>query len=492
MVKQNHSSVKQAYCNKTVTLPSTTLHVNAFLLDVQINDGWLSELVAQGYSQLVEECGEAESFISETNIFEDYSAIDDCLHGKRAHTDIPTPLKPISLSTDQDSKDIYMKGYLDTLRNNMRDPFDEIGYDFQCNLNFSNKPYGPPPPYHKVIQDKDRKNYVHPLDQDIEHPFQTTSLQPDDPSLGLADNDILNIAPSEGERPVNQIHSESLCFPKEFPMGNNTFLSRTESGEFKQNREVEISLTKYFDARILSMDNRFVSNPEYVFYAQYLKERQQIRDAAKVAMKKGPSRTADGCQLTAEMLVDNDKFRKNVIKNSLGYKYLSETRATPPYWEKVMNGLFAAFKQIGPATFFLSFSAADRRWPEIAKAILIQQNKDPSLADTLDWSEYCKLINSNPLTAVLMFERRVSQFLKLLTSKAEPLGGEVTDIFLRRENQVGRFMYTSYGIRMSYCFSFFSSILYNIHPLINTIIYAVLSNLVSQSICAISLKVASL
>ena len=207
----------------------------------------------------------------------------------------------------------------------------------------------------------------------------------------------------------------------------------------KQNRELEISLTKYFDARILSIDNRFVSNPEYVFFAQYLKERQQIRDAAKVALKRGPSRTPDGSQITAEMLVDNDKFRKNVIKNSLGYRAFSGNRATPPYWEKIMNGLFAAFKQIGPATFFLSFSAADRRWPEIAKAILIQQDKDPSLSETLDWSEYCQLINSNPLTAVLMFERRVSQFLKLLTSKAEPLGGEVTDIFLRRENQVSMF-----------------------------------------------------
>ena len=63
-----------------MTLPSDKLYANAFLLDVQINDGWLSELVAQGYSQLVEECSEAELFISETSIFEDYSAIDDCLH----------------------------------------------------------------------------------------------------------------------------------------------------------------------------------------------------------------------------------------------------------------------------------------------------------------------------------------------------------------------------------------------------------------------------
>ena len=340
--------------------------------------------------------------------------------------------EPASCSTRQVNGDVYMEGRMDIQRNSVHTQVDEVTNDTHKN---SNQP---------------AREWIHPFDREIEHPFQISSLQINDPSAGIGDNDILSIAPSEGERPVNQIQSEALCFPKEFPMGNNTFLTRTESGEFKQNRELEISLTKYFDARILSIDNRFVSNPEYVFFAQYLKERQQIRDAAKVALKRGPSRTPDGSQITAEMLVDNDKFRKNVIKNSLGYRAFSGNRATPPYWEKTMNGLFAAFKQIGPATFFLSFSAADRRWPEIAKAILIQQDKDPSLSDTLDWSEYCQLINSNPLTAVLMFERRVSQFLKLLTSKAEPLGGEVTDIFLRRENQVSTPSLTKSYIKLHY------------------------------------------
>ncbi len=405
--------------------------------DIQINEEWLSELVAQGYSQLVEESDEAESHIHETNTADDYSTIPDSINESGTHTDLPIPGGP---STNPDSEEnTYIKRPNNTVRNSTAEQFDE-----KVNDPTGNKSSQKRSTHTEKSESKPQKSgrkWIHPFDREIEHPFQMSSLQLNDPSLDIADNDILSIAPSEGERPVNQIQSEALCFPKEFPLGNNTFLTKTESGEFKQNRELEISLTKYFDARILSMDNRFVSNPEYVFYAQYLKERQQIRDAAKIALKKGPSCSADGNQLTAEMLVDNNKFRKNVIKNSLGYKSFSDNRATPPYWEKVMNGLFAAFKQIGPATFFLSFSAADRRWPEIAKAILIQQNKDPSLSDSLDWSEYCQLINSNPVTAVLMFERRVSQFLKLLTSKAKPLGGEVTDIFLRRENQVGIFDY---------------------------------------------------
>ncbi len=393
----------------------------------------MSELVAQGYSQLLEEADETNNEVSS-----------DTVHGslceQGTHASLPISAEPASSSTVKENKDICVTEYQDKPKDSISEKVvSSLANDSQNGTNKHTQHNQP---------DQSGKEWIHPFDREIEHPFQMSSIQLDDPSLDIADNDIISIAPSEGERPVNQIQSEGLCFPKEFPLGSNTFLTRTESGEFRQNRELEISLTKYFDARILSMDNRFVSNPEYVFYAQYLKERQQIRDAAKIALKKGPSCTADGSQLTAEMLVDNNKFRKNIVKNSLGYKSFSDNRATPPYREKTMNGLFAAFKQIGPATFFLSFSAADRRWPEIAKAILIQQNKDPSLSDNLDWSEYCQLINSNPLTAVLMFERRVSQFLKLMTSKAEPLGGEVTDIFLRRENQVNYISHCAFTLHL--------------------------------------------
>ncbi len=49
--------------------------------DIQINDQWLSELVAQGYSQLVEGSDEAKSHIRETAMEVGYSALPDSLDG---------------------------------------------------------------------------------------------------------------------------------------------------------------------------------------------------------------------------------------------------------------------------------------------------------------------------------------------------------------------------------------------------------------------------
>ncbi len=276
---------------------------------------------------------------------------------------------------------------------------------------------------------------VHPLDRNIEHPFQCTSLQQIDPSAVMSDGDILSLAPSEGKHPVNALQNEALCFPSIFPQGKNSYFTKNESGDFIQERDRKISVTKYFDSRVLSIDNRFQGDPEWIFYAQYLKEVEQVRNAATIALKKGPGITTQGLKITAGDLMDKEKLNISVIRNNLGYRYLSDTPGTPPYWEKTMNGLFAGFKQIGPPSFFISFSAADRRWPEIAQAMLAQQGKDPSSWDTLTWSEYCELVNRNPVTAVLMFERRVGQFVKIMTSECQPLGGQVKDMFLRREMQ---------------------------------------------------------
>ncbi len=276
---------------------------------------------------------------------------------------------------------------------------------------------------------------VHPLDRDTEHPFQCSSLQPTDPSLMVSDGDVLSIAPSEGKRPVDALQSEGLCFPTIFPMGNNTYLTKTDSGDYIQKRDKNISRTKYFDSRILSIDNRFQSDSEWIFFAQYLKEVEQIHNAASIALKKGPGFTKQGQRITAGDLVDGSKLKKSVFNTKLGYKSFKDVPGTPPYWENTMNGLFAGFKQIGPPSFFISFSAADRRWPEIAQAMLAQEGKDISTWDSLTWTEYCQLINTHPVTAVLMFERRVSQFVKLMTSQCQPLGGPVKDMFLRREMQ---------------------------------------------------------
>ena len=87
-----------------------------------------------------------------------------------------------------------------------------------------------------------------------------TCIQTED-LANIAGNEVFSIAPGEGRLPLhvfNDVNNEVLTFPNLFPTGQYGFdvlCSR------------RITLRKYFQARLLSHDNRFVSNTEYLFYS---------------------------------------------------------------------------------------------------------------------------------------------------------------------------------------------------------------------------------
>ncbi len=439
--------------------------INPLYKDITINENWVREMVERGYTQLVDELyvpteeEQYEVYLESQKEIEsvcDGASKDDgnvlydvffegkieegveYLEGKYGKEMIQS--RRIQREAEKElENDIVMFNREEETFNMQVDTDEMAEHDEHIGYTDLRKEYDDYIAEMEVdnlnAKDEQTESNIHPLDRDTEHPFQISSLQQIDPSAVMSDGDVMSIAPSEGKHPVNAIQSEAMCYPVIYPTGKNAFLSQTDTGIYKQERPRNISITKYFDARVLSIDNRFQGDSEWIFYAQFLKEVEQVRNAASIALKKGPGITTQGQKLTVGDLIDNNKLNKTVIRTNLGYRYLSDTPGTPPYWEKGMNGLFAGFKQIGPPSFFISFSAADRRWPEIAQAMLAQQGKDPNIWDTLTWSEYCELVNRNPVTAVLMFERRVTQFVKIMTSECQPLGGKVNDMFLRREMQ---------------------------------------------------------
>jgi len=91
-------------------------------------------------------------------------------------------------------------------------------------------------------------------------------------------------------------------------------------------------------------------------------------------MRTSPTGMTDPNQVTARELQNPDK-RKQILFSNKGYHFLTSTRGSPPYWEKTLKDLFAMVKQMGIPTWFCSFSAADKRWPEIVTAICTQQDR---------------------------------------------------------------------------------------------------------------------
>ena len=89
--------------------------------------------------------------------------------------------------------------------------------------------------------------------------FPTVMYNVDGPNI--SPNEIVNLAPREGQIPVSftsEPNWEALTFSKDSSTGRN---------HFNEEREIPIITSKYVHTRLNCCDDRFASNPQYIFHA---------------------------------------------------------------------------------------------------------------------------------------------------------------------------------------------------------------------------------
>ena len=92
-------------------------------------------------------------------------------------------------------------------------------------------------------------------------------------------------------------------------------------------RQVTISAVKYFNARLLHYSGKFATNPEYLFFAQFIVEQKKVSDSINIALKK-----VHGQSVTASQLRNNPQNLVNLICQNQAYLFLTQIPGTPPYW----------------------------------------------------------------------------------------------------------------------------------------------------------------
>ncbi|XP_068758167.1 uncharacterized protein [Montipora capricornis] len=105
-------------------------------------------------------------------------------------------------------------------------------------------------------------------------------------------NEVYAIAPGESKHPVSFMadkQCEELAFPVLFPKGKYGY---------SVNRKITLSPVKYFNARLLHHSGRFATNPEYLFFAQFIIEQKKVSDSINIALKK-----MHGQPLTASQII---------------------------------------------------------------------------------------------------------------------------------------------------------------------------------------------
>ena len=238
-------------------------------------------------------------------------------------------------------------------------------------------------------------------------------------------NEVSNIAPGENRHPVSIMTDkkcEELAFPVLFPKGQFGYT---------EDRMIKLSPVKYFNARLLHYSGRFATNPEYLFFAQFIMEQKKVSDSINIALKK-----IHGQPVTASQIKSDVNKLKGLICQDQAYLFLRQIPGTPPYWQKFMYEVVAMVKQLGIPTWFMTLSCADLRWSELFQIIAKTQGKNitEEQIEALSYNEQCSMLNLNPVVVAKHFQHRVETFF--------------TELLLSHKNPIGKIIY--YALRIEF------------------------------------------
>ena len=220
----------------------------------------------------------------------------------------------------------------------------------------------------------------------------------------IADDENMVIAPGEGKAPLfilKDENCEELAHPHLFPHGKFGLHAK---------RDVKLTHTKYFNQRLLNYTQRFASDPDYIFFANFLSQQINLRNQINIAMKK-----VCGQSLTANMFQDNFKDTvKSFLADENAYSFMNAIKGSPAYWKNTLSDVLAMVKQLGIPSFFLTLSCADLRWNEFPEIISKLNGKELSFEEisALSYFQKCELLNSNPVLLARHFQYRVEMFFK--------------------------------------------------------------------------------
>ena len=238
---------------------------------------------------------------------------------------------------------------------------------------------------------------------------------------------VYNFAPGEGQIPISvfmQEDSEELAFP-------SIFCGKRRPPN--KDRQTRITYGEIVKAELRNVDRRAAQSVENLFFKTKKIQMKTLIDQTQLAVRK--VKTKDN-RLTAKDVRGDAAL--DMVHEDKAYKFLANIRGSPPYFEKVSKELFALIRQLGPATFFVTLSAAETRWLHLLRLLgRIVDKKDYSddELNNMSWQEKCRLIQSDPVTCARHFDFSTQKFINgFLLSDGNPLGN-VTDYFYRIEYQ---------------------------------------------------------
>ena len=225
---------------------------------------------------------------------------------------------------------------------------------------------------------------------------------------------IIEVAPGEGQIPISiykEKNWEAMAFVKQYSEGKF---------HFNTERPTKISVSKYIHARLKCCDNRFSSDPQYVFQCLNWIEEEIVRSTISLVERK---RKQNSWTIRD---IQNPSVVQELITDAEIYASFKSIRGTPQYFHEMTLDVLAKCRQFGPPTFFITFSAAEFHWADIIQTVARQYGEyDLSEDDiaTMNWDTKKSYLKRNPVTVARQIDYRFRQLWnKILLSGMHPIG----------------------------------------------------------------------
>lgn len=127
---------------------------------------------------------------------------------------------------------------------------------------------------------------------------------------------------------------------------------------------------------------------------------------------------------TVKDITDNDSVNK-LISYDDGFRVLRNVRGSPASWQKMQYDCLAKIRQLGPYTFFLTFSVAEFRWTEIIQVIAQQYGESltSKQVQEMDFKTKSLWLKRNPVTAVRHIDYMFQKFFHgVVIGSPHPIG----------------------------------------------------------------------
>lgn len=219
--------------------------------------------------------------------------------------------------------------------------------------------------------------------------------------------------PEIGTRPINEFSEVgylSRSFPTLFPYG---------TADINDCREIDVDITDYFQYLMRYKDGRFANNERFLYVAQNTMQRHRAIKSANLYVR---NRKFENQKIEdiRNAITNNEKLTNSIAA------FGASLRGIRPYWQKRSGELLAMVEQLGQPHIFFTLSAADCRWPDIAR--IVNKTKED---EDLNPAQKANLVNKNPMLTSWYFYYRSKKFIDEVIKKLF----DVTDLWCRYEWQ---------------------------------------------------------